>query len=149
MSTRYRLILPRSMYHLIIDQAHREFPNECCGLVAGIPNRDTVRAERLFPLTNAAEFPAVEFLSEPRGRFEADRAIRSAGLEIVAIYHSHPTSPPVPSRKDRERNFSPDIMNLIIGLHDGQTEVRAWWLWNEGYESGKWGFAEDDGVEPN
>ena len=35
---------------------------------------------------------------------------------------------PVPSRRDLERNYSEQVVNLIIGLAGGEPEVRGWWL---------------------
>jgi proteasome lid subunit RPN8/RPN11 len=58
----------------------------------------------------------------------ACRDIDRRGLEILAVYHSHPTSAPVPSKTDRERNFSEDVLNLIVGLATDPPTVRAWWL---------------------
>src|SRR5438105_153199 len=47
-----------------------------------------------YALVNTAASPT-EYLSDPRSMFEAVRDMRRLGLEIVAIYHSHPTSAPV------------------------------------------------------
>jgi hypothetical protein len=34
----------------------------------------------------------------------------------------------VPSKTDRERNFSEDVLNLIVGLATDPPTMRAWWL---------------------
>ncbi|MFO0823167.1 MAG: Mov34/MPN/PAD-1 family protein, partial [Gemmataceae bacterium] len=50
-------------------------------------------------------------------------------LELLAIYHSHPTSAPVPSRRDIERNsYGESVAHVIISLADAATVVKAWWL---------------------
>jgi len=74
--------------------------------------------------------------------FEAVRDMRGLGLEIVAIYHSHPTSAPVPSRTDLERNYSPHVMNFIISLQDGNPQVRGWWLSDKDFREADWRLAE-------
>ena len=74
--------------------------------------------------------------------FEAVRDMRGVGIEIVAIYHSHPTSAPVPSRTDLERNYSPDVMNLIISLQDGDPQMRGWWLEQNSFREANWRLAE-------
>lgn len=116
----------------MIAQALAEFPNECCGLLAG-RLEETAGGERLgrveasFALVNEAASP-IEFLSEPRSMFEAIHAIDHQGYEILAVYHSHPNAPPIPSRRDLERNYSPQVVNLIISLASPRPEIRGWWL---------------------
>ncbi len=119
-------------------QAQAEKPNECCGLLAGRVDPDgTAQVEQRYPLANAARSP-VEFLSDPRSMFEAERDRRARGLEFLAVYHSHPTSEPVPSRKDREQSYSPEVMNLIISLKEPSPTMRAWWLEADTQREGKW-----------
>src|SRR5947208_2271300 len=103
----------------MVRQALAERPNECCGLLAGTvedgPNGPIGRVERRYALVNAAASP-VEYESEPRSMFAAVRDLTRQRLDILAVYHSHPTSAPLPSRKDRQRNYSPDVVNLIVSL---------------------------------
>ena len=96
---------------------------------------------RRYALVNAAASPT-EYLSDARSMFEAVRDMRGVGIEIVAIYHSHPTSAPVPSRTDLERNSSPDVMNLILSLQDGEPQVRSWWLEEHNFREADWRLAE-------
>src|SRR5262245_30635694 len=120
----------------MIAQARAELPNECCGLLAGRMEGEDGRVEVCFPLVNAAASP-VEYLSDPRSLFDADRAMRKLGIDLLAVYHSHPTSEPTPSRKDCECNFSEEVMNLIVSLK-GEPAVRAWWLTAEAFREADW-----------
>lgn len=141
MSTSFRLLLPRRLYDDMVAQALAELPNECCGLLAG--KFVTTGSERLgqvthrYPLINAAASPT-EYLSEPKSMFAADRAMRQDGVDILAVYHSHPTTDPVPSRTDHERNYTPEIMNLIISLKGDTPNVRAWWLTDLEHHEAEW-----------
>jgi proteasome lid subunit RPN8/RPN11 len=73
--------------------------------------------------------------------------MRDHGIELVAIYHSHPTSDAVPSRKDCADNaYGDSVMHLIISLHEGQRQVNAWWLASQKFWAGKWEFAEDSEI---
>ncbi len=132
MSTPFRLLLPRPFYVEMLAQAQAELPNECCGVLAGtILTTDQNRIGsvlRRYPLVNAAESPTTEYLSEDKSLFAAVRDLEKRGLDILAVYHSHPTSEAIPSKKDRERNYSPDVMILIISLKTPEPQVRAWWL---------------------
>jgi proteasome lid subunit RPN8/RPN11 len=118
--------------------ARAEAPRECCGLLAGVIRADGTGEARLrYPLLNALASP-VEFESEPVSLFSAWNDIRRQRLDVLAIYHSHPTSEPVPSRTDLARNWSPDVVNLILGLTTIPPTVRAWWLTANDYRPAEW-----------
>lgn len=123
----FRLIVPAGLYADLVAQALAEQPNECCGLLAGVIQAGEGRVVARYPLVNELASPT-EYNAEPRGLFQAHRDMRERGQEVLAIYHSHPTSPPVPSRKDRERNYSEDVVCVIVSLQSDPPEVRAWWL---------------------
>ena len=141
MSTPFRLLVPRRIYDALLEQARAEFPNECCGLLAGRIEGDAALALRHYPLVNALASP-VEYESEPRSMFRAVKDMRQHGTDVVGVYHSHPTSEPVPSRKDLQRSYSPDVVNLIISLRTGGPAVRAWWLDADGYREAAWEITE-------
>src|SRR5262245_31292004 len=97
----FRLIVPKAVLEEMIAHAREELPRECCGLLAGERKDGEGQVRRLFRLVNSLTSP-VEYESEPESMFRAMRAIDAEGLEVVAVYHSHPTSASVPSRKDLE-----------------------------------------------
>ena len=144
MSTPFELHLPRSLLEAMIAHAQAELPNECLGLLAGRIVRDdpatTIaigQVVKRYPLINALASPT-EFLSEPRSMMEADRDMRADHLELLAIYHSHPTTHPVPSAKDRDRSYSSNVVNVIISLKGEKPEVKAWWLTEADHSPAKW-----------
>src|SRR5262249_33167578 len=106
----FRLVVPREVLEKIVAQALSERPNECCGLLAGRLDGDVGRVVAGYALVNALASP-VEYESEPRSMFTAYRDLTGKGLDILAVYHSHPMSRPVPSKKDLDRNFSEDVVN--------------------------------------
>jgi proteasome lid subunit RPN8/RPN11 len=69
---------------------------------------------------------------------EAVRDQMHLGLEVLAVYHSHPTSPPLPSKKDLARNYSEDVISMIISLARPDPVVRAWWLTETAYREAEW-----------
>ena len=145
MSTPFRLQIPRLLYEAMILQAIAELPNECCGLLAGRIDNGIGRVARRYPLINEAASPR-EYLSESRSLFAAHRDMHQRSLEVLAIYHSHPTSEPVPSRTDLERNYSAEVVNLIISLKDGEPKVRGWWLTESAYREAEWELVEENQV---
>lgn len=155
MSTPFCLILPRQLHCEIIAHALAELPNECCGLLAGVRNSREPRAEsqepniprdaevlRRYPLVNAAH-SSTEYLSEPESLFKAHRDMRRLGFDILAIYHSHPASEPVPSRKDLERNYyGSEVVHFIVSLSQAEPRVRGWRLEPDEYREAHWRLAE-------
>ena len=132
-----RLCIPRALFNDMIEHARRELPCECCGLLAGVVEGPAGRVVERYALVNALA-SGREFESEPRSMFAATRAMRERGLEVLAVYHSHPTSAPVPSRTDLERNYSPDVVNVIISLTGEAPAARAWWLTEKDYREAAW-----------
>jgi proteasome lid subunit RPN8/RPN11 len=137
LSTPFRLLLPRQFHTEMVSQAQTELPNECCGLLAGRMVSDAGgpvgRVLRRYPLVNAAASPR-EFDSEPRSLLAAHKEMRRESLDILAVYHSHPTSRAVPSPTDLERNnYGSSVVNLIVSLQTDVPDVRAWWLEPDGY----------------
>jgi proteasome lid subunit RPN8/RPN11 len=133
----FRLQLPRKLREDMISHARAELPNECVGLLVGVLKSGMGQVVDRYPLVNAAASP-IEFLSQDDSMFAAYRSMRQHGLDILAIYHSHPTSAPIPSRKDLERNYSPHVVNFIISLKDDRPLVRAWWLREDVYSELEW-----------
>jgi proteasome lid subunit RPN8/RPN11 len=137
-----QLLLPRSLYDAMIQHAQADLPNECCGLLAGYRAEADLRAEAILPLVNESASP-VAYQSEPRSMFQADRIMRAAGHEMVAIYHSHPTSEPVPSRTDLAQYYSSDVVHFIIGLKNAEPELRGWWLTETTYAEAAWTIVDE------
>jgi proteasome lid subunit RPN8/RPN11 len=107
----------------IVAHARRDFPNECCGMVA---MRDG-RAVAIHEATNIAASP-LRFEVEGREIIRAQDAFETDGAELGAIYHSHTRSEPYPSQTDV--NFAagwPGVEWLIVGIRrDGEPTVRSY-----------------------
>ena len=109
-------MIPAEIRAELERHAREEQPNEACGLVAF---RDG-RAERYLPARNGAASPY---------RFELEIAPESWFLEDdgyeLAVFHSHISSPPRPSRTDVENiGLWEGRPYLILSLGTG--ELAAW-----------------------
>ena len=102
-------------------------PNEGCGLLAGTAGRATA----FYPVTNDAASPTT-YRTNARDMLVALRAMRTAGRELLAVCHSHPTSAAVPSRADVGGNTYGDTVHVIVGLAGEVPDVRAWVLAADG-----------------
>ncbi|MDY3556747.1 M67 family metallopeptidase [Gemmata sp. JC717] len=127
------LVLPDALRAEVVAHARAEFPFECCGLLAGTIDAGAGVATARFPVRNALRSPT-DYLTDARGMFDAFRAMRAGGLELLAIYHSHPASAPVPSARDLACNtYGETVVHLIAGLAAAEPEVRGWWLGESEY----------------
>jgi [CysO sulfur-carrier protein]-S-L-cysteine hydrolase len=145
----FRLQLPRRLYEEMIAHARSAYPNECCGLLAGQLSVASCQlpvgqVTHHFPLLNSLASPT-EYESDSRSHLRAERAMRDEGLELLAIYHSHPSSEPVPSRKDIERSYyGAEVVHLIISLKDKEPLMRGWRLSETSYSEVEWEWIEHD-----
>lgn len=110
-----RLILTREQAAQVEAHARSEYPREACGLGGGRNGK----VENVYPLPNA-ERSATRYLADPEAQLQAMLEIEDRGREIVAIYHSHPSSPPTPSDTDLEMASYPEALYLIISLVERQ-----------------------------
>lgn len=116
------LRLSPAQYQSIIEHARACEPEEACGILAG--SAEGV-VEQVFLMENA-EHSAVFYMLDSREQFEVFDAIEREGLELVAIFHSHPHSPPLPSAQDMELAFYPDARYLIVSLMGDEPEGRVY-----------------------
>ncbi len=77
--------LTSGLYDEIVRHAYAMLPAEAVGLLGGpVPGY----ASLSIPLSNRAGEKA--FLADPFDQFKAERRLTQLGLQLVAIYHSHP-----------------------------------------------------------
>ncbi len=137
MNERFGLSIPHALFEAMIVHARTELPAECCGILAGSVEVGVGRVTEHYPLVNALNSPT-EYESEPRSMLAAHKAMRASGSEILAVYHSHPGSDPIPSKRDLERNYGECVVHVIIGLRSAEADVRGWWLTLRDYREAEW-----------
>ena len=107
------LHIPKAVYEGMVQRARNGAPLEVCGLLAGSGNQVT----QLYELTNA-DASATLFSMIPAEQFAAVKDMRTRGLRTLAIWHSHPSSPPRMSPTDLRLAFTPDVAYTIVSLLD-------------------------------
>jgi proteasome lid subunit RPN8/RPN11 len=139
-ASRFRLLrIPADLFADLLAQAKAERPLECCGLLAGTAPADGIADVAVrYALPNAVA-SAREYQGDLRAVRAALEDIDRRGLDLLAVYHSHPTSAPVPSRTDLERNaFGQTLVHLIVSLTTDPPGVRGWWLGETEYREAEW-----------
>lgn len=122
-----RLIIPSTVLHAVFCQANAERPNECCGVLVGHMRDDAGFVAEAVPLVNELRSPTA-YRTEARSLFAAYRLLRTRQLDLIAVFHSHPDTQAIPSRRDREEWTYGDSACAIIGMMHGDPEIRAWQL---------------------
>jgi len=110
------VVIPAEVRSALVEHAEAELPNEACGLLV---LKDGT-AERFVPGRNRAASPyRFELEVDPEIWFLEDE-----GYEL-AVVHSHPSSPPRPSRTDVENiGLWEGRPYVILSLRTG--ELAAW-----------------------
>ena len=133
-----RLAIPTAILDEVIAHARATLPNECCGLLAGRVEGGVGVVTTRFGVGNDLASPTA-YHTNPRDLLAAFRAMREGKLELLAVYHSHPTSEAVPSRRDvAENTYGDTVAHLIVGLAHATPDLTAWWIAEEGYREAEW-----------
>jgi len=114
--------IPRKITNQLLHLAQISPDFEVCGLIGskdGLPTH-------CYPIKNSAEHPQQRFLLDAGQQISAMAKMRELGEDLFAIYHSHPTSPALPSTNDLELAAYPEALYLIISLNTkGILEMRG------------------------
>ena len=82
------LRVPADLLAAVVAHARAEAPLECCGLLAGTADGGV---SLHFPIRNDLASPT-DYVTNARDLLAASKAVRAAGAEVLAFYHSHPAS---------------------------------------------------------
>jgi len=106
-----KLEIPNTIFQQMVAQAKALAPIEDCGILAG----SNGKVEKFYKMTNA-DNSSTHYMMDPREQFATVKDIRSAGLEMLAIYHSHPETPARPSAEDIRLALTPNVIYVIVSL---------------------------------
>ncbi len=112
--------IPQTIFDEMVDHAKKAWPEECCGLLAG---RDGLTT-RIYPLENQLR-SRTSYHADPQQQLLAFRETEDLGLDLLAIYHSHPDTESYPSSEDVDKAYFTEVLYVIISLKDRTPQVRA------------------------
>ena len=128
----------------MLRQLREAIPLEACGLMAGQEGL----VERLYPIDNVAQSPTA-YRMDPRQQVETMLAIEAEGKELLAIYHSHPRGPELPSATDVARASYPGAAYIIVSFREQPPSVRAFTIVDENVEALHLEVVEDEMCDPD
>lgn len=117
------LRLTNEQWKLMLADVDERLPQEACGLVAGQKGTATL----VIPMTNELHSP-VRYRINPIEQLNAFVKMEQEGLDLLAIYHSHPLGPDYPSATDVDEAYYPEALYLIWSYREGEWKCRAFWI---------------------
>ncbi len=110
-----KLFISASLLSKMRQECLAAMPEEGCGLLAGLILPEGYQVLKVLPMVNSIH-SASRYRMDPQEQYKRFNEIDSMGLELVGIYHSHPTGLPYPSLIDITESFYPDVVYLIWGM---------------------------------
>jgi len=114
------MLIPQNILEQMVAHARQEAPIEACGYLIGKNGRIT----QCYPVRNDDQAED-HFTFTPEEQHLALLTAEREGLEIMALYHSHPRGAARPSAEDLRLAFDPSLLYVIISLVDRKDSVRA------------------------
>lgn len=112
----------------MIAHVDAQLPLEACGLLAGKGSS----VESVLVVENQAKSP-VRFVMDPIGQLHAFEWIESQRLELLGIFHSHPTGPETVSPTDIA-DSAYAVVNVVLARVDGVWRARGFWIEGESFD---------------
>lgn len=114
--------ITKAFQKAMLDHALESYPNECCGVLAGIGNIATFH----YPMTNAASSP-FRYEFDGKEHISVIKSIEANNWDLLCIYHSHTGSEARLSDTDLRLITYPDAFYLILSLKDSDhPDIRAY-----------------------
>jgi proteasome lid subunit RPN8/RPN11 len=110
------LSIEKSVYEAILRAARATAPLEACGLLGGLE----ARATEFYELTNA-DASGEHYRMLPEEQFAVVKDMRSKGIDMLAIWHSHPATSARMSGEDLRLAYTPNTIYVILSLADAET----------------------------
>ena len=103
--------IDKDIYNAILKAAIKAAPLEACGLLGGNDDHTT----EFYELTNT-DASSEHYSMSPEEQFATIKDMRSKGVKMLAIWHSHPETPARMSEEDLRLAFTSDMVYIILSL---------------------------------
>jgi proteasome lid subunit RPN8/RPN11 len=131
------LTMRQDVYDAVRRHGEQTYPNECCGILLGKTDDDSMYVKLVIQAGNTRTDSAHNrYHIAPQELIQAQRQAREFGLDIVGFYHSHPDHPPQWSPTDFAEAHWFGCAYVITAVEKGRAAVTNSFLLN--------GTSEDD-----
>jgi proteasome lid subunit RPN8/RPN11/uncharacterized damage-inducible protein DinB len=112
--------LPAHVRAQMLAHAREDAPRECCGLLVGAATTidESIRSANL-------DLDPKRYRIDPELHIATNRRLRGSGRGVIGVYHSHPSSPAIPSPSDQAEAYYSDFIWVIVSLAVPDAEAVA------------------------
>jgi len=123
------LTLTKEQLQKMIAHVDSCAPLEACGLLAGLNSK----VEAVLEVANQAQ-SAVRYVMDPIEQLNAFEWIESNGLDLLGIFHSHPTGPETVSPTDIDE-AAYAVVQVILARENNKYDwhARGFWIKDGAY----------------
>jgi proteasome lid subunit RPN8/RPN11 len=116
------------------QDAIQAFPDECCGFLFGQDTPEGRWISELLVVDNAkAGDKRRRFEISPKDYLRAERFADEKGLQLLGVYHSHPTVAAIPSEHDRVA-AQPFFSYVILSSFENEVRDTLSWRLNDAFQ---------------
>jgi proteasome lid subunit RPN8/RPN11 len=108
-------------WQIICSHVEACLPEEACGLLAGTGSR----VLQVIPVENSIH-SEIRYRMDPVEQLRAFQFIEEQGLELIAIFHSHPQGPDRISQTDIAEAYYPETATIIFYPQGREWQARAY-----------------------
>lgn len=118
--------ISKNIIKQIIEHARKDAPVEACGYLAG----NDFLIKKIYKMTNKDNSPEhYSFILEEQ--FSVVKEARKEGLDLIGVYHSHPSSPARLSKEDIGLAYDQEKIYFIISLSGNEPDFKAFTVKNK------------------
>ena len=113
------IILTDSQKQILEKHAKKQSPNESCAILVGNIEDGKAVVKDVF-LTDNIEKSQINFTISPEQTLQGYTRAQDRNMEIVGIFHSHPSSEAQPSTTDQKyMELNPHVWVIYSGKNNG------------------------------
>lgn len=126
---REKIIIPQTLYNQMIEHGKVALPYEACGMLSGHhPN-----IKSIWPLENIWKSDRRFFVSKKVVE-QTIQKVNDLDEQIIAIYHTHPSTAPTPSFYDIKNHIDNNLKMVIISYKTNSAITKWYQITDSCYE---------------
>jgi proteasome lid subunit RPN8/RPN11 len=104
----------------ITELALKDNPIETCGYLAGTGNE----VKKIYPMRNT-DNSRIKYSFDPEQQFKVVKDTRKKKLNLIGVYHSHPTTHARMSKRDLKFVHDPEMFYVIVSIVSKVPVIKA------------------------